>query len=181
MIIAKQKIKENIVEYILYMMQIQDFIRACAFDMQKLDELIFSKYDVDNKTLTEIKEWYSDIIINMHNEGVKMHGNLRIIKDKISELENLHINLIKDSSKLQYSNTYLYAKPIIEEYRQKSAMKNSGEVEVCINALYSLVLLRLKNSEISPETLDAMQSFRNLVSLLSGYYHNRVPDETGKN
>jgi phosphotransferase system HPr-like phosphotransfer protein len=181
MIIAKQKLNENIIEYILYMMQIQDFIRACGFDIKQLNELVISRYKVEKKIVEKIREWYSDFIINMHNENVKMHGNLNIIKSKIKELEDLHSSLLKDPSKLQYTDCYLFAKPLIEEYRQKSSLKTEGDIEVCINALYSLMLLRLKNTEISTETQDAMQAFRNLVSLLAGYYHKKNTDVISNN
>ena len=38
MLIAQQKLKENIAEYILYMYQIEDVIRAYHFDLNKIME-----------------------------------------------------------------------------------------------------------------------------------------------
>ena len=43
MIIAQQKLKENIAEYILYMYQIEDVVRAYHFDLEAY--LRFKKYE----------------------------------------------------------------------------------------------------------------------------------------
>ena len=41
MLIAQQKLKENIAEYILYMYQIEDVIRAYNFDLERImDEYV---------------------------------------------------------------------------------------------------------------------------------------------
>ena len=42
MFIAKQKRKENIAEYLLYMWQIEDMIRSMNCDMQLIDDNIVS-------------------------------------------------------------------------------------------------------------------------------------------
>ena len=38
MIIAQQKLKENIAEYVLYMYQIEDVVRAYHFDLEAIIE-----------------------------------------------------------------------------------------------------------------------------------------------
>ena len=43
MLIAQQKRKENIVEYILYMWNVEDLIRANGLDMKKIDDAVISK------------------------------------------------------------------------------------------------------------------------------------------
>ncbi|MBQ5571846.1 MAG: DUF4924 family protein, partial [Bacteroidales bacterium] len=43
MIIAELKKKENIVEYILYIRQLADIMRANRMDISKIDELLVSK------------------------------------------------------------------------------------------------------------------------------------------
>ena len=55
MIIASQKRKENIAEYLLYMWQIEDIIRAYKLDIDTIDEQIVSKYNVpDDKMLVSL-------------------------------------------------------------------------------------------------------------------------------
>ena len=43
MIIAQKKRKENIVEYMLYMWQVENLIRANNLDMDKIEQTIISK------------------------------------------------------------------------------------------------------------------------------------------
>ena len=62
MIIARQKRKENIAEYILYMWHIEDTIRACEFDISIIEKHIISKFDTNDSTKQEMKEWYESLI-----------------------------------------------------------------------------------------------------------------------
>ncbi len=174
MIIANQKKNENIVEYIIYMMQIQDIIRACNFDINIIEKTLIDKYMVPEKDKTKIKEWYSDLMISMNKENIKTFGNLGFLQNIMNELNDLHLKLINDKNEMQYNDTYNWAKKNIYEYKEKSKIKSDNEVEICINALYSLILLRLKKTEINIETRSAMQTFSNLMALLSAHYHNKI-------
>ena len=46
MIIASQKKKENIAEYLLYMWQIEDIIRAYGLDIDQIQKHIIDSYDL---------------------------------------------------------------------------------------------------------------------------------------
>ncbi|MBQ1485634.1 MAG: DUF4924 family protein, partial [Muribaculaceae bacterium] len=50
MIIAKQKRQENIAEYLLYLWQVEDLLRACNLDIDKVEKAVIGRYDVDDKT-----------------------------------------------------------------------------------------------------------------------------------
>ena len=54
MLVAQQKRKENIAEYILYLYQIEDLIRAFHLDISKIEIKLVSQYQVDEKTKQEI-------------------------------------------------------------------------------------------------------------------------------
>ena len=54
MLIEQQKRKENIVEYILYLVQIEDLIRAFQFNIINIEKQLVSQYQVDEKTKQEI-------------------------------------------------------------------------------------------------------------------------------
>ena len=49
MIIAQQKRKENIAEYLLYMWQVEDMIRANQLDIDKINDNIISRLPIDDK------------------------------------------------------------------------------------------------------------------------------------
>ncbi len=48
MIIASQKRKENIAEYLIYMWQIEDIIRANNLDIDKIKENVIDRFNLDD-------------------------------------------------------------------------------------------------------------------------------------
>ena len=53
MFIAKQKRKENIAEYLLYMWQVEDIIRSMNCDIRLIDSNIVSQYPAQQQTCAE--------------------------------------------------------------------------------------------------------------------------------
>ena len=59
MIVARQKKKENIAEYLLYMWQIEDIIRACGGNIDVIQKQIIDGYRGQSpETMNAIREWY---------------------------------------------------------------------------------------------------------------------------
>lgn len=54
MIIARRKRKENIAEYLLYMWQVEDLIRANNFDMDSIRRTVVDRYDQPDDIKEEI-------------------------------------------------------------------------------------------------------------------------------
>ena len=71
MLVAQQKRKENIAEYILYMYQIEDLIRAYHFNISNIETKLVSQYHVDEKTKQEISDWYKNLVVMMQKEGFR--------------------------------------------------------------------------------------------------------------
>ncbi|WP_289686824.1 DUF4924 family protein, partial [Muribaculum intestinale] len=67
---ASQKRKENIAEYLLYMWQIEDLIRANNLDIDKIRSSIIDLYDLPPEKKKEMEEWYESLIDMMRREGV---------------------------------------------------------------------------------------------------------------
>ena len=44
MLIAQQKRHENIAEYLLYMWQVEDLLRACELDDERIDQLLVARF-----------------------------------------------------------------------------------------------------------------------------------------
>ena len=74
MLIAQQKRKENIAEYILYMWQIEDLLRACSFDRAKIETQVVRRFAADEKIENEIALWYNNLALMMENEHVQEPG-----------------------------------------------------------------------------------------------------------
>jgi hypothetical protein len=96
MLIASQLKKTNISEYLLYMWQVEDLIRALQFDMDRINNTIISRFqfqdDTERKTVVE---WYESLIEMMRMEQVMEKGHLQINKNVISELDELHALLLR--------------------------------------------------------------------------------------
>ena len=56
------KLKENIAEYLIYMYQIEDLIRANEFDPVRIEQSIINKFDASYEVKREMLEWYKSLI-----------------------------------------------------------------------------------------------------------------------
>jgi hypothetical protein len=93
MIIAQEKRKTNIAEFILYMWQVEDLIRASGFDLERVDENVIRKFDLPPETLEEIRTWYSNLITLMAEERIVNKGHMSFLNNLIRELNDLHLRL----------------------------------------------------------------------------------------
>jgi hypothetical protein len=170
MLIARSKRKENITEYLLYMWQIEDLIRACNLDIDTIQVKLIDGYDQPNEVKLEIREWYENLINMMRLENVSEHGHLQINKNVIIYLIDLHNRLMGSSKEGMYKMTYYKALPLIVELKAKSGKSETEEIETSLNFMYGLLLLRLQKKEISEETLEASKLISDFLRLLSEKY-----------
>ena len=167
MLIAREKRKTNIAEYILYMWQVEDLIRAYHFNIDDIEENLISQYAQSARVKNDVREWYADLILMMYQEGIREKGHLSFLKTLLDEITDLHIRLINLEGHEDYHYVYRNAMVYLEEFRKKTAVDETGDIETSLNALYGLLLLRLKKQHISRETEIAMASFSKLMALLS--------------
>lgn len=172
MLIAQDKRKNNIAEYVLYMWQMEDTLRALKFDMNVVEEKLITQFDKPEKIISDIRDWYANLILSMHEEGLQKKGHLRIVKGITDELFELHKRLVHELKDEQYLNTFSFAKPNIDSFRERLQMPEANDIEVCFNGLYGLLLLRLKKKDVTEQTTGAMQTFSNLLSVLSKHYRD---------
>ncbi len=170
MYIAKKLKGENVAEYLLYMWQVEDLIRANGLDIDKIDSVYIARFGLTDENRTEMRQWYSDLIDMMRSEGVEEKGHLQINRNIIILLTDLHAELLKSSKHPFYSAAYYKALPFIVELRNKSNGTDKPELENCFDALYGLMMLRLQKKEVSAETQRAMDDIAKLIGLLSDYY-----------
>ena len=178
MITASIKKKENIAEYLLYMWQIEDLIRANKLDIDKIQTSIIDQYkDLTDQQRKDMQEWYESLIDMMRREGVVEQGHLQINKNVIIQLEDLHRRLLADQKFAAYSAQFYHTLPIIVELRSKAGDNKSGEIETCFNALYGILLLRLQGKEISDDTKEAIAQISKFLAILSMYYKKDYNNE----
>lgn len=177
MIIAAQKRKENIAEYLLYMWQVEDLIRANGLDIDRIKANVIDRFDLTPDARKEMVDWYEGLIDMMRREGVEKSGHLQINKNVLIRLTDLHLALLKDPRFPQYTAEFYKTLPFIVELRSKGGETPAGELETCFNALYGMLMLRLKGKEITPDTANAITQISRFISTLARSYHL---DQEGK-
>lgn len=171
MYIASQKHKENIAEYLLYMWQIEDIIRANGLDIERIKKNVIDRFNLDPAREKEMTEWYKSLIDMMRREGVEKEGHLQLNKNVIIQLTDLHLALLKDPRFPEYTAEFYKTLPYIVELRAKAGENPAGEIETCFNALYGMLMLRLQSKEISPETQNAITQISRFIARLTKDYH----------
>ena len=90
MFIASQLKKQNIVEYLLYMWQIEDLIRAFSLDIDAINEKIIEPYQVSAEEKKQLYDWYVSLIDMMRSENVQQSGHIQLNKNVIILLNEFH-------------------------------------------------------------------------------------------
>lgn len=170
MIIALQKRKENIAEYLLYMWQVEDMIRANHFDMEAISSRIISQYEQPDEVKREIYRWYEELIEMMRGEGVMEKGHLQINNNVVIMLMDLHLRLLKSPKEMIYSAAYYKALPAIVQLRSKAGGRELSEIETCFTAVYGYLLLRMQGKPISTETTESIKLITAFLAILSERY-----------
>ncbi len=169
MFIAKSIREKSVVEYLLYMWQMEDLIRAYGCSLTRIRREYIDRFDYTDQQKDEEEDWFGDLIRMMNQEGKREKGHLAINEVLLQDLGDLHVRLLQSTRFPYYSAEYYRVLPFIVELRQKGD-KEIGEVETCLNALYGVMLLRMRQKPISPETAHAIKAITTFLGMLSDYY-----------
>ncbi|MBQ4391181.1 MAG: DUF4924 family protein [Paludibacteraceae bacterium] len=143
--------KENIAEYILYLWQIEDYLRAFPEQAESSQEL-------------------QDLSDMMHNEGVWESGHLQIAKNALSELEDLHNELL--DTEAPYRAVIMHIQPALNILKSKTDRPTMSDIEACLTLLYQVMMLRLQKRELTPETEVTVKDATQLLRFLSKTYYD---------
>lgn len=175
MFTASEKRKQNIAEYLLYMWQIEDIIRANGLDIDRIKANVIDRYEgLSDEQRRQMTEWYESLIDMMRREGIAEKGHLQLNRNVIVQLVDLHQALLRDPQFAEYTAEFYRTLPYIVELRAKSGDERPGEIEACFNALYGMLMLRLQGKEISEPTRQAIAQISKFIAILA---HNFKLDE----
>ncbi len=164
MFIAKQLKEKNICEYLLYMWQVEDTIRAFGCDLDRIEREYVCRFPEEHRA--EETKWFGYLIDMMREEGVMEKGHLQMNKGTLSLLTDKHLELLGDPKQADYIAAYYRALPFIVELRAHGD-KDKSELETCLEALYGVMLLRMQKKEVSSETNRALQHISDMLRMLS--------------
>ncbi len=171
MYISHQLKEQNIAEYLLYMWQIEDVIRACGLNIDRIKAcMIDTVREMTDEQKQATLSWYGELIDMMHQEGVTSSGHLQINKNIIVWLTDLHLRLLASPKFPEYSAQYYKVLPYIVEIRAKGGKKELPEVENCFDMLYGVMLLRVQHKPLSEATEQATKEVSRFIAMLAAYY-----------
>jgi hypothetical protein len=141
--------KNNIAEYILYLWQIEDYLRA------------FPEQAEANQDLQDLNNM-------MHQENIMERGHLQIAQNALAELEDLHNDLLDQEA--TYRAAMIRLTPALNILKSKTDRPTMSDVEACLILLYQIMLLKLKKSPISSETEQVQKQATQVLQYLSKTY-----------
>ena len=181
MFIAQEKKKNNIIEYVLYMWQVENIIRACQFNLEIIKGNVIAQLGLTENDKELVAEWYADLIQQMKSQNLQQTGHLAFTRDIITELSLLHQTLLKTYSDKGYNPLYNNSRADIFELQKKQANEVT-EIEACMTGLFGLWTLKLGKKEISAETQQSFDRISKMMARLGKNYHemmNQVNTQLG--
>ena len=143
--------RDNIAEHILYLWQMEDYLRAFPQNAEATSEL-------------------HDLNEMMHREGILEGGHLALAQNALAELEELHCALLNEDA--MYRAAIIRLQPSLNLLKAKTDRPTMSDIEACLTLLYQIMLLRLQKREISPETADVQQRATQVLQFLSKIYRD---------
>lgn len=169
MFIAQELRKKSIAEYLLYMWQMEDLIRAYDCSLARIRREYIDRFDYTDEQKDEETDWFGNLIRMMNEEGRRQERHLQINKIIVKDLADLHNRLMLSGKFPFYNAEYYKVLPFIVELRNKGD-KEVNEIENCLDALYGVMLLRLQQKPVSDETESAIKEITTFIGMLSDYY-----------
>ena len=178
MLIAQQKRKENITEYLIYMFQVEDMIRAFKLDINLIEQHIVSRYDQPYEVKREILEWYKALISMMKGNNNIQKGHIPILETLIRDLNDIHQSILSNGKNTEYIEIYNEAKPSLEELKIKSGEPGISDIKAGLNGVYGFLILKIGSKKINPETESSINQITALLAHLGHEYHKIEKGET---
>jgi hypothetical protein len=170
--VAEKKKQSNIIEYILYIYQMEDLLRSYAFNMEDIKQYVVSHYPISEKIKEETMDWLKGLAKEMHLEKITEKGHSKNIQGIVHQLAELHWSLLKTDT--AYFKIYQKAKPYVIDLVLEAGSSNPGhEIQICIHAVYGLLLTRLRGREVPQDMLEATDAFGDVLSYLNWAYFQK--------
>jgi hypothetical protein len=169
--IAQAKRKENIAEYILYLWQIEDLLRALQFSPEAIYSQLVAPRDVEEEQKHIFLLWYMDIVNLLRKEGKDESGHLEHTLHLIADMHNLHLQLMHHPIGEHYRKTFARLAPQLPSLRAMVQKEEISDTELAFRALYATMLYRIKGDKKREEAIrDTMELVSPVVAELADMY-----------
>lgn len=169
--IAQAKRKENIAEYILYLWQLEDLLRAMQFSPEAIYSQLVAPRQIDEGVKHEYLIWYMDIVNLLRKEGKEESGHLEHTLHLIGDMHNLHLQLMQHPVGEHYRKTFAALAPQLPTLRTLVKKDDVCDTELCFRALYAVMLYRIKGEQKRAEAIkDTMELVSPVIAELAAMY-----------
>lgn len=142
--------KENIAEYILYLWQLEDYLRAFPEAAENSEEL-------------------NDIFRMMHADDVMDGGHIQLAQIALKELEMLSDDIYNQEA--TYRAAMIRLTPSLNLLKSRTDRPTMSNIEACLLLLYQIMMLRLRKQPVSAETQEIQEQATGILKYLSKTYY----------
>lgn len=172
--IAQAKRRENIAEYILYLWQLEDLLRALQFSPEAIhSQLVAPRKDLPEERKSVLLMWYMDLANLLQQEGKEAKGHLEHTLHLIADLHDLHLQLLKLPAGAHYRETYAKLEPELPRLRAIVGNPGMNDTELCFRALYAAMLYRIKGESEKSAVTDTLKYISPVIAKLAAI-HGKV-------
>ena len=172
--IAQAKRRENIAEYILYLWQLEDLLRALQFSPEAIhSQLVAPRKDLPEERKSVLLMWYMDLANLLQQEGKEAKGHLEHTLHLIADLHDLHLQLLKLPAGAHYRETYAKLEPELPRLRAIVGNPGMNATELCFRALYAAMLYRIKGESEKSAVTDTLEYISPVIAKLAAI-HGKV-------
>jgi hypothetical protein len=168
--IARLKRDENIAEYILYIWQLEDLLRALRFDPRAVDRTLVAPREATGEWKRQAREWYREIAALLQKEGKTDGGHLDHTLHLVGEMNDLHLMLLEQPVGRRYRELFGRLAPALPALRETLGREDVSDIELAFRALYAAMLYRMKGTRagVSAEVLELVSP---VIAALADMYH----------
>lgn len=142
--IAQSKRKENIAEYILYIWQLEDLLRAMQFSPEAVYSQLVAPRELPDEQKLVFLQWYMEIADLLRKEGKEQSGHLQHTLHLIADMHNLHLQLMRNPVGGHYRATFARLAPELPRLRAMLRSDEMSDTEIGFRTLYAAMLYRIK-------------------------------------
>lgn len=156
--IARAKRRENLAEYILYLWQLEDLLRALQFSPEAIYSQLVQPRQLPPDQQQYLLMWYMELATLLREEGKETSGHLDHTLHLVNDLHNLHLQLMESPAGERYRRLYGIMAAELPKLRNllgSSKNVNASQMtntELAFRALYAAMLYKIKGGDKADRT-----------------------------
>ncbi|MEE1098922.1 MAG: DUF4924 family protein [Alistipes sp.] len=170
--IAQLKRRENIAEYILYLWQLEDLLRALQFSPEAIYSQLVAPRNIPEEGKNNFLIWYMEICNLLRQEGKEEQGHLEHTLHLIRDMHDLHLRLLEIPIGEHYRKTFAKVENELPRLRLILGKERAemSDTELQFRALYAAMLYRIKGEGDKSPVSDTIALISPAIGELAAIY-----------